>query len=356
MALHHIVAMPKPKLPPLPNPDDPDGFSAHLARFLMYLETHNYAATTITNRDHCIRSFCLWATERGITRPAEVTRPVLERYQRHLFYYRKPNGEPLSFRTQGARMVPVRAFFKWLARESHILYNPASELDLPRPEKRLPKAILSPEEAEAVLIQPDVETPIGLRDRAMLELFYATAIRRLELANLKLWDADISRGALAIRQGKGGKDRVVPLGDRASAWLTKYRDEARPQLVMGRDEGWLFLTLQGEQMEAKRLSERVRNYIRASGTTKTGSCHLFRHTAATLMLENGADIRFIQALLGHESLETTQIYTQVSVTKLAEIHAATHPGARLKPRADGSLEHEDTEQSGRIYQRRSPKT
>lgn len=124
---------------------------------------------------------------------------------------------------------------------------------------------------------------------------------------------------------------------------------------MGRDEGWLFLTLQGEQMEAKRLSERVRNYIRASGTTKTGSCHLFRHTAATLMLENGADIRFIQALLGHESLETTQIYTQVSVTKLAEIHAATHPGARLKPRSDGSLEHEDTEQSGRIYQRRNPK-
>ena len=157
------------------------------------------------------------------------------------------------------------------------------------------------------------------------------------------------------RQGKGGKDRVVPLGQRASAWLTKYRDEARPQLVMGRDEGWLFLTLQGEQMEAKRLSERVRSYIRASGTEKSGSCHLFRHTAATLMLENGADIRFIQALLGHESLETTQIYTQVSVTKLAEIHAATHPGARLKPRADGSLEHEESEQSGRTYQRRNPK-
>ena len=345
--------MPKRKLPPLPNPDDPDGFATHLARFLQYLETHNYSPHTVRDRDYCIRTLALWAVERGITKPSEVTKPVLERFQRHLFYYRKPNGDPLSFRTQRARMVPVRAFFKWLARQNHILYNPASELELPRPEKRLPKAILSPEEAEAILIQPDLASPIGVRDRVMMELFYATAIRRQEITDLKLWDADIARSALTIRQGKGNKDRVVPLGERACAWLIKYRDEVRPQLVLGRDDGWLFLTLQGEQMEARRLSERVRSYIRKAKIDKSGSCHLFRHTAATLMLENGADIRFIQALLGHESLETTQIYTRVSVAKLAEIHAATHPGARLKPRADDTFEHEDIELDGRIYQARN---
>ncbi len=132
-----------------------------------------------------------------------------------------------------------------------------------------------------------------------------------------------------MRQGKGNKDRVVPLGERGKAWLVAYRDRVRPGLVAGRDPGMLFLSRDGRPLEPKRLSEKVRGYVEAADVGKPGSCHLLRHTAATLMLEGGADIRFIQALLGHESLETTQIYTRVSVTKLAEIHAATHPGARL---------------------------
>jgi integrase/recombinase XerD len=324
--------MPRRKLPDLPNADDPDGFAAHLRRFLTYLETHRYAGATVLNREQCVKSFALWAFERGLTQPREITKPILERYQRHLYYHRKSNGEPLSFRTQGARMVPVRAFFKWLARENYILFNPASELELPRPEMRLPKAVMSAEEAEAVLHQPDLETLVGLRDRAILELLYATAIRRTELVNLRLWDVDYARRALTVRQGKGGKDRVAPLGERACAWLEKYRDEARPSLVAGRDEAILFLSVHGTPLDATRLSERVRAYVQKAGIDKPGSCHLFRHTAATLMLENGADIRFIQALLGHESLETTQIYTHVAIGKLAEIHAATHPGARLKLR------------------------
>ena len=334
--------MPKKKLPPLPNLDDPDGFAAHLERFASWLEVHHYSPYTIKNRRQCITSFGLWAATRGIVRPNEVTKPVIERYQRHLYYHRKTNGEPLSFRTQGARLVPVRAFFKWLARENYLLFNPASEIELPRPEKRLPKAVLTIEEAEAVLYQPDLATMVGQRDRAILELFYATAIRRLELIRLQLWDVDYGRGALSIRQGKGNKDRVVPLGERARSWLEKYRDEVRPQLVSGRDEATLFLTIHGTGFEPKRLSERVRNYVKKAGIAKQGSCHLFRHTAATLMLEGGADIRFIQAMLGHESLETTQVYTRVSITKLAEIHAATHPGARLGPREDSILNRAET--------------
>lgn len=189
--------------------------------------------------------------------------------------------------------------------------------------------MLTADEAEAVMATPVVTEPLGLRDRAMLELLYATAIRRSELVALKLFDVDYARATLVVRQGKGNKDRVVPLGERAKAWLVAYRDRVRPGLVAGRDPGVLFLSRDGRPMEAKRLSEKVHGYVAAAGTGKPDSCHLLRHTAATLMLEGGADIRFIQALLGHESLETTQIYTRVSAAKLAEIHAATHPAARL---------------------------
>lgn len=321
--------MPRRALPPLPGRHDPDSLAAHMARFLSALAVRNYSPATIEDRRHGLATFILWCGERGIERPHEVTKPILERFQRHLYYHRKPNGEPLTFRTQAQRMFPIRAWFKWLARENHILSNPASELELPRPERRLPAVVLTAEEAEAVMAVPDAGEPLGLRDRAMLELLYATAIRRSELVDLKLFDVDYARAALIVRQGKGNKDRVVPLGERAKAWLAAYRDRVRPGLVAGHDPGILFLSRDGRALDPKRLSEKVRGYVDGAGIGKPGSCHLLRHTAATLMLEGGADIRFVQALLGHESLETTQIYTRVSVTKLAEIHAATHPGARL---------------------------
>jgi integrase/recombinase XerD len=321
--------MSRRSLPPLPGRHDPDSMANHMERFLGALAVRNYSGATITDRRHGLSTFILWCHERGLERPQEVTKPVLERYQRHLYYHRKPNGEPLSFRTQAQRMIPIRAWFKWLARENHILSNPASELELPRPEKRLPALVLTADEAEAIMAVPDVATPLGLRDRAMLEVLYATAIRRSELVDLKLYDMDQSRAMLMVRKGKGNKDRVVPLGARATVWLAAYRDRVRPGLVAGRDPGNLFLSRDGRALEPKRLSEKVRGYVEAASTAKPGSCHLLRHTAATLMLEGGADIRFIQAMLGHESLETTQIYTRVSAAKLAEIHAATHPGARL---------------------------
>src|SRR5690606_26651085 len=128
-------------------------------------------------------------------------------------------------------------------------------------------------------------------------------------------------------------DRIVPTGERALSWLAAYRDQARSQLVSGADDGALFLTAKGGALNPKKLSDRVSVYVSAAGLNKSGSCHLFRHTAATLMLENGADIRFIQAMLGHESLDTTQIYTQVGIAKLAAVHAATHPGAMPKREA-----------------------
>ena len=139
------------------------------------LRTRGYSEYTVRGRRVHITYFIEWAEEHGLREPMEITRPILERYQRHLFYYRKKNGEPISFRSQHARLVPLRVWFKWMTRQNYILHNPASELILPRLENRLPKYILTAEEAEVVIQQPDITTPAGLRDRAILETFYSTA-------------------------------------------------------------------------------------------------------------------------------------------------------------------------------------
>jgi len=180
---------------------------------------------------------------------------------------------------------------------------------------------------------PDVRTSMGLRDRAILETFYSTGMRRAELAGLRVGHVDADRGTVMVRQGKGRKDRVVPIGDRALLWIARYRDEARPELVVGGwDEGVLFLNPMGEPLDLGDLTALVADYVKRSGLGKEGSCHLLRHTMATLMLENGADTRIIQEILGHASLETTQIYTHLSILSVKKVHAATHPG-KPAPRA-----------------------
>lgn len=182
----------KPKTLP-GDPNDPHGFRVLIDSYLEWLRARNYSEATVHNRGHYLKDLLVWCAERSLSRPREVTRPVLERYQRWLFHYRKKNGEPLSFRGQHSRLIPVRAFFKWLCRQNLILHNPASELELPRLEKRLPKHILTAREAEAVLTLPDLKTPTGLRDRAMLETLYSTGMRRMELIGLKLYDLDTDR-------------------------------------------------------------------------------------------------------------------------------------------------------------------
>ena len=194
--------------------------------------------TRHVRREH-LSLFERWAMERGLTEPVEVTRPVLERYQRYLFHYRKKDGCPLSFASQHSRLSPLRSWFRWMTRQNYLLHNPASEIELPRLPKPLPR-VLTASEAEIVLQQPEVGDPVGLRDRAMLEVFYSTGMRRTELVNLKLYDVDRAAGIVTIREGKGRKDRVIPIGERAVAWLDKYLDQARPQLATEPDDMTLF--------------------------------------------------------------------------------------------------------------------
>lgn len=176
--------------------------------------------------------------------------------------------------------------------------------------------MLTAAETEQVLAQPDIHDPLGLRERALLEALYSTGMRRMELINLKFYDLDTERGAVTIRQGKGKKDRVVPIGERAVAWVEKYLSEARPKLVVEPDPGTLFLTAEGEPFSLDHMTFTVRNHVAAAKLGKMGACHLLRHTMATLMLEGGADTRFIQEMLGHSKLSSTQMYTQVSVRML----------------------------------------
>jgi integrase/recombinase XerD len=326
-----------------PEPHTPLG--RLLEEHLEWLLVKNYSEDTAEHARYSIGDFVRWAEQRGIEHPMEVTRPILESYQRYLYYYRQKNGQPLTFRTQHSRLTPVCRWFRWLVRNHHILYNPASDLDLPRMERRIPRTIFSVEETERIMLVPDIHTPVGLRDRAMLETFYSTGIRRKELMHLKLYDLDRQRATLTIRQGKGKKDRMIPIGERALAWVEKYLREARPQLAIEPDDATLFLTQYGEPFHPDALSYLARNLIAQANLGKSGSCHTFRHTMATLMLEGGADLRYIQQMLGHTDLSSTEIYTHVAIRKLQQIHAATHPGATLERKASAVTKN-DSSQDG----------
>ena len=193
---------PKPlKKKPDPHPIDHTGFMPYLNQFLEWATVRNYSPRTVEIYRQHIRFFIQWCDERSLHRPHEITRQIIERYRRHLYYYRKSNGQPLSFSTQRRRLEPIKTFFKWLTRENHILYNPASELEMPRQHKRLPQHILSPQEIDTILDQSLIDPVLGIRNRAIIETLYSTGIRRMEAVNLKLYDIDLANGSLMVRQG-----------------------------------------------------------------------------------------------------------------------------------------------------------
>lgn len=309
-------------------PSAPESLSAWIRRYLVHLETQHRSVADQRTRRSRLAHFYAWCIKRGIDRPEQVTHGHLQRFQRHLFLYRKANGAPIAVNGQRIALFTVEMFFRWLVRQRVVTSNPAADLELPRRTDDL-RDPLTLEEMESVLALPDIEQPEGLRDRACLELFYATGIRRAELANLLQADLDRTRGTLHVRLGKGKKDRFVPVGERALAWVTKYEREARPKLLSDPDARHLFLNQYGHPLSPDGLSWRVRDYFKQAGIQKRGACHLFRHTMATAMLDNGADIRHVQEILGHGQITSTQRYTHVSIARLHAVHAATHPAARL---------------------------
>ncbi|WP_404424964.1 tyrosine-type recombinase/integrase [Nibricoccus sp. IMCC34717] len=317
-------------------PSESPTLETAIARHLSHLRALGYTAQTLDSRAWHLGLFRQWAAERGCLLLCDVTAELVARYQRHLAARRKADGQPLGQRTQRTRLVPLRVFGRWAERERLLAVNPVAALVMPRVGQPLPKAWLSAAQVETVLALPDLtgrRPAAGLRDRAILETLYSTGLRRMELVRLTAADVDFAGGEVRVRQGKGRKDRVVPIGERALAWIEKYLSDARPKLAhFGDETGKLFVTEQGAPLTLKYLSAMVTRYVAKAGLGKAGSCHLFRHTCATLMLEHGADIRHVQEQLGHACLQTTQVYTHVSIRRLKEVHAATHPGAKLSPR------------------------
>lgn len=309
-------------------PSAPETLAAWMRRYLTHLETQHRSIADQRTRRSRLAHFHAWCAERGIERPQAVTHAHLARFQRHLFLYRKANGAPMAINGQRIALFTLEIFFRWLVRQKVIASNPAADLELPRRTDDL-REPLTLDEMETVLALPALDTAEGLRDRACLELFYATGLRRAELTNLQQGDVDRSRGTLHVRLGKGKKDRFVPLGERALAWLDKYERDARPTLVVDPRVKHLFLNQYGQPLSPDGLSWRVRDYFTRAGIAKRGACHLFRHTMATAMLDNGADIRHVQEMLGHGQITSTQRYTHVSIARLTAVHAATHPAARL---------------------------
>jgi len=301
-------------------------------RFLEHLRMQNTSPRTLEQWSYTLRRLLLWLAEHGIDCVTEITPEILSAYRRHLYHYRNPKTlQPLKFVTQSMYLVAVRRWFAWLAEQNILSDNRAANLELPREEQRLPIDVLTVSEVEQVLNCTDVTTPLGIRDRALLETFYSTAMRCGELAALEIYDLSAERGVLTIRQGKGRKDRVVPVGERALSWLNKYLLDVRAQLVTESNETVLFVSKKGRRLGRNHVSYLVRRYLDQAGISKKGSCHLLRHTTATLMLENGADLRALQMLLGHARLNTTQLYTHVTIQRLKEVHARTHPAGRPHP-------------------------
>ena len=286
---------------------DPKSLYALLLRFVAWRRERNWSETTLKVQTH----------------------------------HSKRNGDPLTTRTQRTAVQPIQVWFRWMAQQNLILANPAADLELPRLEKRLPRYILSVDEVEQVLALPDLSTPAGIRDRALMEVLWSTGIRRSEAAGLEVFSMDANRRTLTIVQGKGKQDRVVPVGERALWWVQRYLEHVRPQLLVNPHCKALFIALDGvEGLGPNGITNTVSHWMKASGLVAHGSCHLFRHAMATQMLENGADLRWIQAMLGHRSVESTQIYTQVSVRALQAVHATTHPAEREVHIRDDNTEDE----------------
>jgi integrase/recombinase XerD len=244
--------------------------------------------------------------------------------------HRTPRGKRISAETLGQWLSIIRSFFVWLNRNGHLLHNPAERLTFPQQEQSLPH-VLNESEIARLIETPDLQTAIGLRDRALMETLYATGIRRREAQRLDLYDIDTTTQRLAVRLGKGQRDRLVPLTETAAHWLTRYVTAARPELAAGQWWGKgqrhgqpklipptsaLWLSVSGRRLSYQMIADRIRDY--ALQAAVKASAHTFRHSCATHLLRAGASVRHVQQLLGHRDLSTTEIYTHIELQDLQQ--------------------------------------
>lgn len=284
-----------------------------------------YAERTAEHYVADARAFLSWLEEKGI-RLSDVRPEDLQRYQGELYAVTLKGGRPYAASTIQTKLVAVKTLFRFLVRRGALLLDPSSQLELPRIEKRLPRLILSESEARRIVTAPRGSSPIVLRDRAILETLYGTGMRVGELVRLRPEDVDTEDRLVRIVEGKGRKDRNVPLTSAAARAIRSYLKQGRASLL--RNEPWLFLSKRGKKIHRAQVGDIVKAWARKSQVKKNVSCHTFRHSMATHLLRGRADIRQIQALLGHGSLSTTERYTHVEVSDLRRVIERAHPRGR----------------------------
>jgi integrase/recombinase XerD len=295
-----------------------------LALYLDELQRHHYSKALHERSARVMPLFFSHLRDEGVRDIRGANEAHLLSFARRLKARRNVrDGQPLSLSTQASYMVALRSFFNFLERRMLILRNPAREVKLRylRPTRRF----LSEAEARRLMDAPLPNGPLGLRDRAVLETFYGTGIRLRECVRLDLQDLDLKERTLLVRNGKGKKDRMVPVPGRAAEALARYLDEARPDLVRDPQQGALFLTRVGRRLGSGAIQKELRLYAQTAGIAGAVTPHVLRHTCATHLLQGGASVRHVQEILGHQTLNTTVLYTHVVADDLKQVLARAHP-------------------------------
>ncbi|MFT5708266.1 MAG: integrase/recombinase XerD [Oceanospirillaceae bacterium] len=286
------------------------------------------SSDTVRNKRGGLKKFILWCQEQSIISVEQVNLDLMDDYAAYLNAYRKKiDNEPIGPAQKRNLLTYVKTFIKYMFIKGLLAENTLADIELPSKGHQIPKALYSVEEIEIILEQPLLFGIKGLRDRVILETFFATGIRRGELVKLNVDDIDFT-GKMVRVHGKGMKERLVPISQRGGEWLAFYIGKIRPRFAFISSGKALFLANNGKRYVAGKLSDMASQYVKLAGFDRTGACHLFRHNTATTMLDNGADLRHIQEMLGHASILTTQLYTHVSRKKLTQVYEATHPSAK----------------------------
>ena len=293
--------------------------------FATYVESVGRSNRTAEIYRQHLRYWQKYLAEKNIADPAQLTPQLVTGYQAWLYNYRTRFGKPFSLSSQRSLLMTFRLFLRFLVKRRLLLADPTAALQLPKEPERLPGRALSPHEVKKLLAQPDPATILGFRDRTLLEVLYSTGLRTGELIRLRVNDLNLSEGTLTVLSGKGGKDRVVPLGKTACRYLAKYLKNVRPLLLRAPAVDVVFPDRYGHVLSPQGILKKLAVYAKRAGIKKRVIVHTFRHTLATEMLKKGADLRQIQELLGHDKLTTTQIYTHVVKGELKRVQEQCHP-------------------------------
>jgi integrase/recombinase XerD len=297
-------------------------------RYLNAMTATGRSPHTVRGAKSALKELVAFLDTADVGHVEQINHDVLLRYREALSWRLTHKGTPLSPRSQSELLGHLRAFCRWMVAQDWLVADPSKRIPNPRKPQQLPKAILDEAEVQTILAQPDLHTAAGYRDRVILEVLYSSAIRRAELAHIQLDDVDTGHGFLIVREGKNRKDRAVPIGANVCALLDSYIAGVRADWPGADRDRHLFLNRFGQGMGPNAVWQVVRKYSRAANIDRAVSTHTFRHSCATHMLRAGAPIRHLQEMLGHASVETTQVYTRLTITDLKAVHRRYHPRER----------------------------